>query len=279
MSTKEPSAKPGELTIRSLASTKRGNVQLTFENGKTVTITQEAYLSSFLYPGKTLTQGEWDAIQRVNGQGKGLAYAEGLLAKRPYGRLELVDKLMRVKKLTYPEAQLILETVAKEGLLDEVGYAQDLALEYQAKGFSRSAIESKLEAKKLPTEAVEAGLKSLGPDPVDDLVKDCIGFVRSHPDDSYLMLSEKLKGRLGTKGYFGSQADAILDRLKLDWPEFTSQERENLALKKAIAKVYARLELKKGGDVNAKAIKALMAKGFAIADIKDYLRKEGYSLD
>lgn len=279
MSTKEPSAKPGELTIRSLASTKRGNVQLTFENGKTVKITQEAYLSSFLYPGKTLTQAEWDAIQRVNGQGKGLAYAESLLAKRPYGRLELVDKLMRVKKLTYPEAQLILETVAKEGLLDEVGYAQDLALEYQAKGFSRSAIESKLEAKKLPIEAVQAGLKSLGPDPVDDLVKDCIGFVRSHPEDSYLMLSEKLKGRLGTKGYFGFQADAILDRLKLDWPEFTSQERENLALKKAIAKVYARLELKKGGDVNSKAIKALMAKGFAIADIKDYLRKEGYPLD
>lgn len=98
MSTKKREETTGELTIKTLVQEKNGKVIIEFTDGKKVKISEDAYLSMFLYPGKTLTKAGFDSLVKTTDEKIGRDYINSLLSRRLYSPKELQNKLIDVKK-------------------------------------------------------------------------------------------------------------------------------------------------------------------------------------
>ena len=74
MSTKKREETTGELTIKTLVQEKNGKVIIEFTDGKKAKISEDAYLSMFLYPGKTLTKTGFDSLVKITDEKIGREY-------------------------------------------------------------------------------------------------------------------------------------------------------------------------------------------------------------
>lgn len=140
MSTKKREETTGELTIKTLVQEKNGKVIIEFTDGKKVKISEDAYLSMFLYPGKTLTKAGFDSLVKTTDEKIGRDYINSLLSRRLYSPKELQNKLIDVKKMSYVDSSLLIQKMVTEGYIDFSLYAQDRVESLKLKGFSREYI-------------------------------------------------------------------------------------------------------------------------------------------
>lgn len=140
MSTKKREETTGELTIKTLVQEKNGKVIIEFTDGKKVKISEDAYLSMFLYPGKTLTKTGFDSLVKTTDEKIGRDYINSLLSRRLYSPKELQNKLIDVKKMSYVDSSLLIQKMVTEGYIDFSLYAQDRVESLKLKGFSREYI-------------------------------------------------------------------------------------------------------------------------------------------
>lgn len=266
------------LQVKDTQFTKRGNVKITFEDGTKAKISQEAYLSSYIYPGKKFTKTEWNKILAIDGESSARSYVEDLMNRRMYAPKEVLDKLMKIKKLDYKTAAILVDKLEKEGIIDEKGYATELVDELKNKGYSPEGIRRKLEAKGISNETVESLAAKIDAGDYSSAIQSLAKVIRLHPDDSYKVLEQKIYKQLFIMGYGSNQIDAVLEETKLLFPELTSRDREQKALLDLADKAYVRIDVMHI-DSSAKTDKLyrfLLSKGFSSDDINELIRKDEF---
>lgn len=268
------------LIIDTLEQKGKNKTKITFKNGKKAILSDEAYLSAFLYPGKKVTKEEWSKILLTNNESKLKEYLESLLSRRMYSPKELLDKLMTVKHLTYGDSLKIVDKLKAKHLIDEEKYASELAEELHLKGFAKEGIRRELKAKQIEEKTILKVLENTESDenPTFSLIENVI---RKNKQDSYLLLEIKIKKALALKGYSLDQAEEYIEQAKMRYPELTSKDREYDALLKEAKRIYDRLLTVKSNPSlkRMKFKKMLLSKGFLSSDIEDIIRKEGYYFD
>ena len=92
-----PSVNTGKYVIKSIKAYK-DHITLSFLKREKLQISKEAYLSSYLYEGKTLTQKDVDKLVEISASSKLLNYALTLVNKKRYSERKLYEKLKEKKK-------------------------------------------------------------------------------------------------------------------------------------------------------------------------------------
>lgn len=263
MSIREPDARGGEKKIVSLTRLKNRRIRLIFESGEKKDVSESTYTSFFLYPGKKLTPSEFEELEKRESEAEVDSYVESLLSRRDYAPREVIDKLIRVKGMSWKEASLAVDRFIRSGVLNPQLFAENYAQELRQKGYGDIAIKNRLAQKGISENMIRDVLSGERAEPdTAEIEKIC----RSHPSDSNLALRRRITAKLSAKGFSSEECRSALERFEASHPEFFSSERESEALAEQMRRV--------GNIDDEKKIRKLAAAGFAVSDIRQAL-KEG----
>ena len=133
-----PSVNTGKKTIKSIKVYK-DHVTLTFVRSDKIQISKEAFISTYLYEGKAISQKEIDKLLEITAQSTLLHYALSLLNKRRYSERKLIDKL-KAKEDNWSAIKGVINKLKDNGLLDDKAYMLDLIAWDDQRKFGKNKI-------------------------------------------------------------------------------------------------------------------------------------------
>lgn len=269
------------MKIESMSYGKNGKTTIVFLGGKKETISESAYLSSFLYPGKVVTKEEWDKIKGIDNQGKERAYVEKIISSRLYSPKQIRDKLMTVKKMSYVDSSLLVNSMINEGILNPKSYAETKADEMKEKGFSKKGIVKELKAQEISDDVIDEIKRNLDSDnstAVNNLLNSAL---RKNKGKSFSAVTEKMRIALKKKGYEESEIQLILQNFSMETPEFSSDKRQLEALERTARQTYDKISrTSKDSRLKQQAFyRALISKGFSKEEIDEIIEREELYFD
>ena len=119
------SAKSIGKTIKTVSTKKKG-IQVEFEDGEKLLLSEDVFTEFHLYDGKELSESESRKLKELAGQDVYYAYALKLLSKDMYSCHQVKEKVLA--KGAEPElASKIVSRLRKAGLLDDERFARTFA--------------------------------------------------------------------------------------------------------------------------------------------------------
>ncbi len=273
---KEPSSE----TITSLEQVKDG--VLLIIGKKKILLSNDAYLSGYFYPGKTVSRDELKKLEKLSSQKKANTYVISLLNRKQYTEKELFRKLKTKFSLTEKEINDILKPYKDNSLIDDSEYIKETIVTLTESGYGPRRIEEKI---------FHMGFK-------EDLIKQKeVQELLSQSDiispkilalsmkTTSTMTREKRKEKaysfLIRRGFSQEEAKESIDSY------FESQSREDLEKEEEKRSIYLKKESLKcynslvGRSLlpqkkKEKLINHLLSKGFNYNEIREVIEKEGY---
>lgn len=281
MSMKKLEEITGDVTISSISQKKnrRGvtKVEVAFDDGQTFLISEDAYLSAFIYPGKKLSQKEWNDIVGITNQSSNRNYVLKLLSGRLYSPKQLVDKLIQIRKMSYVDANLLVNDLQKEGIIDARLYAENRIDSLLMKGYSKEKIRDTLNDEGITDEMIENLSFKIEEENIEVVLKILSSKARIYQNDSQKAMRKKLEMELYKLGYSSYQSESILDQFIMENSMFSSDRRQKEALLKAVHSSYDKIlrnEKLIPSQRKNELYRKLMAKGFSKEEIDDVLIQE-----
>ena len=117
----------------------KDHVTLTFLKHETLKISKEAYLSSYLYVGKSLSNKEINKLNELTALTTLLNYAMSLISKRHYSERKMYEKLI-TKDSNKAAAMSVISKLKENDLLDDKAYMEDLIAWDEERGFGKNKI-------------------------------------------------------------------------------------------------------------------------------------------
>ena len=117
-----PSVNTGKNTIKSLKVYK-DHVTLSFKKRESLKISKEAYLSLYLYEGKTLSKKEIEKLLEITALSELLNYALSLVSKRHYSEKKMAEKL-KSKEDNQRAIIAVINKLKESDLLDDQAYME-----------------------------------------------------------------------------------------------------------------------------------------------------------
>ena len=108
-----PSANTGNKKIKSIRIFK-DHATLTFYHGEQLRISKEAFVSSYLYAGKTLSSKELAKLEEITAMSNLLQYGSSLAVKKRYSEKGMLDKLLK-KENNYAAAKSVIKKLKDNG--------------------------------------------------------------------------------------------------------------------------------------------------------------------
>lgn len=137
----------------------KGRVLIFFDSGECWKATEQEVLAFSLYPGRTLSDAEREALCAACGRSSAKAKAAELIGSRALSRCELEKRLLR-KGVGEEDAAAAVDWLEEIGALDDAAYAGSVARHYAAMGYGPAKIRNELYRRGVPKEfwdeAIEA---------------------------------------------------------------------------------------------------------------------------
>ena len=144
-----PSANTGKFIVKSI-KVYQDHVTLSFVRKKEkLKISKEAYLSTYIYEGKTLSNKELEKIKEIDAISLLLKYAMNLLSKRHYSEKALKEKLFKKEK-NKESVQLVINRLKENDLLDDKALIEDLIAWDNERLFGKNKIIKHLKNQGIP---------------------------------------------------------------------------------------------------------------------------------
>lgn len=270
----------GEVLISSIRQRKKRKeavVDVTLSDGRMVTISEDAYLSSFLYPGKKLDKAEWNRIISITNQSTNRDYVLKLLSGRLYSPSQLIDKLVKIRKMPYQDARNLISDLEEEGIVDAKAYAENRIDSLSMKGYSPSKIMTVLKEEGMTDEVLSMMEGRMDAGNESSALQKLSAKARIYRNDSDVVLRKKLEAELYKMGYSSSQADSLLERLMMDDSFISSDRRQKEALSRALRSTYDKIvrnEELTPPERRHELYRKLMAKGFSKDEIDEAIEME-----
>ena len=143
------SAKSTGKTIKTVSTKKKG-IQVEFEDGEKLLLSEDVFTEFHLYDGKELSESELRKLKELAGQDVYYAYALKLLSKDMYSCHQVKEKVLA--KGAEPElASKIVSRLRKAGLLDDERFARTFASDVgDLRLYGRNKIVYELKVKGVP---------------------------------------------------------------------------------------------------------------------------------
>ena len=267
-----PSANTGKKLIKSIKVYK-DHVTLSFAKKETLKISKEAYLSSYLYVGKSLTNKDISKLNELTALATLLNYSMGLISKRHYSEHKMYEKLIK-KEANKAAAMFVINKLKESDLLDDKAYMEDLIAWDEERGFGKNKI-----IKHLKDQGIKDNLVSKAHFSPSNELKKAKGLVpkleRKYARYAFNNKKNHVYQALLSQGFDYSVAKEAVELVKSDSPRLEKEKLIN-----DYRKVYKRFENKyEGYQLKQKIYSALLNKGYKGKDIRLVLEEFTYEND
>ena len=267
-----PSVNSGKKVIKSIKVYK-DHVTLSFVKKETLKISKEAYLSSYLYEGKSISNKEISKLKELTALSTLLNYAMNLISKRHYSERKMYEKLYK-KEANKAAAMSVISKLKENDLLDDKAYMEDLIAWDDERGFGKNKTIKHLKDQGIPDSLIAKAHFSQSNE-----LKKAKGLVpkldRKYSRYAFNNKKKHVYQALLAQGFDYEVAKEAIELVRGDSPRL---EREKLI--NDYKKVYKRLESKyEGYQLRQKIYSALLSKGYKGKDIKLVLEEYSYEND
>lgn len=191
-----------------------GRYWLTFDNGERLGLYRQTVEDFSLYPGKELTEGEYEALTEAAGQMSAKMRAVRIVSATSVSKKDLQQRLVR-KGEDPDQAEAAVAWMADMGLVNDRDTAFQVVRGCIAKGYGLQRAKQALYEKRIPKEYWEEALEDY-PDQSEKIEK----FLRSRLDaDSDQKEIKRAVDALLRRGHSYSDIRRVLNELSFDTEE------------------------------------------------------------
>ena len=268
-----PSVNTGKYVIKSIKVYK-DHVTLSFLKREKLQISKEAYLSSYLYEGKTLSQKDVDKLVEISASSKLLNYALTLVNKKRYSERKLYEKL-KAKEEDKKAIWAVINKLKDNGLVDDKTYMLDLIAWDDTRLFGKNKIIKHLKDQGIPDDIVAKARFSSSNE-----LKKAKALLpkldKKYARYAYEIKKKRIYSALISWGYDIDIARSVIGDTKKDAPK-----KEKEKLKYDYLKIKRRYENKyEGYELRKRVYAALANKGYKSNEIRmvleDYDNENGF---
>ena len=261
-----PSVNTGKNTIKSIKVYK-DHITLSFAKREKLSISKEAYLSTYLYEGKTLSKKEIDNLIELTAISTLLNYALSLVSKRHYSEKKMYLKLKN-KEDNHQAIIKVINKLKESDLLDDQAYMEDLIAWDDERKFGQNKIIEHLRREGIPDSVIAKAHFSRSNE-----LKKAKGLIPKLESKYRRYATENRKKHiyqaLLAQGFDYEVAKAALNDVKEDKPK-----EEQAKLLNDLKKIKSRYSKKyEGYELRQKIYTALASKGYKHSDIKLVMEK------
>ena len=267
-----PSASSGKKIVKSIKVYK-DHVTLSFNKGQTLKISKEAYLSSYLYEGKSLSNKEIAKLEEITALSTLLNYALSLISKRHYSEKKIYEKLL-AKENNKTAINSVINKLKENDLLDDRAYMEDLITWDDERLFGKNKI-----VKHLKDQGIHDTLVSKAHFSHSNELKKAKSLViklnRKYDRYGFENKKKHVYQALLVQGYDYETAKEAIELIKEDKPKVEKEKLLNdfEKIKKRYSNKYEGYQLKQ------KIYTALLNKGYKSKDIRIMLEEDAYEND
>ena len=267
-----PSVNTGKKVIKSIKVYK-DHVTLSFAHKETLKISKEAYLSSYLYEGKDLSNKDINKLKELTALSAQVNYAMSLISKRHYSEKKMYEKLIK-KEPNKAAAMQVISKLRENDLLDDKAYMEDLIAWDDERGFGKNKTIKHLISQGIPDTLIAKAHFSQSNE-----LKKAKGLIpkldKKYSRYAFNNKKKHVYQALLAQGFDYEVAREAIELVKEDKP---SLEKEKLI--NDYKKVLKRLESKyECYQLKQKIYSALLSKGYKTKDIKLVLEELSYEND
>ena len=267
-----PSVNTGKQKIKSIKVYK-DHVTLAFFKGEKIKISKEAFVSSYLYEGKSLSKQEIDKLLEITAMSGLLAYALQVVSKKHLSEKAMFDKL-KAKEENFCVIKNVINKLKETGLLDDQAYMKDLIAWDNERCFGKNKIVKHLKDKGIP----ESLINKVKFSELNEKRKAKLLLPRLEKKYSQYAYENKKRHiyqALLRQGYDNRTAIEVADETKKNFDKVEKQ-----ILKKDYEKIKNRFSKKyQGYELKQKIYNALLSKGYKYQEIKTVLEDFVYEDD
>ena len=261
-----PSANTGKNIITGIKVYK-DHITISFAKREKLQISKEAYLSNYLYEGKTLSKKEIDKLIEITAISTLLNYALSLVAKRHYSEKKMYEKL-KAKDNNKGAIIAVINKLKESDLIDDQAYMEDLLAWDNDRKFGKNKIIEHLRKEGIP----EAIIKKAHFSHSNELKK-AKGLIpkleAKYRRYGYENKKQHIYQALLAQGFDREVAKEAIAGVKKDKPQV---ERAKLVNDfKKIQKRY--IQKYEGYQLKQKIYAALVSKGYKHQEIKEVMEK------
>lgn len=267
-----PSVNAGKYLIKSIKVYK-DHVTLSFVKHDKVQISKEAYLSSYLYEGKSISKKDIDKLLEITALSTLLNYALSLISKRHYSERKLIEKL-KAKDNNKTAISGVVSKLKENNLLDDKALMEDLIAWDDERNFGHNRIIKHLKDQGIPDNLV---IKAHFP--VSNELKKAKALLpkldKKYAKYAFESKKKHIFNALIAQGYEIEVAKQVVGLAKKDQPKKEKEKLMNdfLKIKHRYENKYEGYELKK------RIYAALVNKGYKYNEIKTVLEDIDYEND
>ena len=258
-----PRGKSGKV-IKKIKVNKKA-VALTFSNGEKLEISEEAYISSYLYVGKELGQKDIDKLEKITSVKKLSNYAMTLLSKGHYTEWRMREKLY-AKGGDKQSVDYIITKLKELDLLNDKEFIEDFLGYGEERLWGKNKIKQELLKKGIFAEEIEkirfnSNLEK----------KKAVALIPSlekkYAKYSYQQKRQHIYAALISRGFDHETANYALSKVS-----GKDEKDEKKKMKEDFKKIYARFSKKyEGRELKERVYRSLISKGYKYGDISELL--------
>ena len=267
-----PSVSAGKYRIKTIKVYK-DHVTLSFLKREKLQISKEAYLSSYLYEGKSISNKEIEKLEEITASSKLLNYALSLVNKRRYSERKMYDKL-KAKEEDKKAIWAVINKLKSNGLLDDEAYMLDLIKWDDQRKFGKSKIIKHLKDQGIPDNIISKAKFSSS----NELKKAKVLLPKL--DKKYSRYAYESKKKHIYQAYLSQGFNHDIAREVVNDLKKQNNKVEQDLLKKDYEKIKNRYEKKyEGYQLKQKIYAALINKGYKYQEIRKILEDFTYEDD
>lgn len=248
----------------------KNNVSLTFTDGEKLSISQEAYVSSYLYVGKELSKKEYDKLNTITSVKKLSEYALGLLTKNHYTEWKMREKLY-AKGGEKEAVDYIIQRLKNIDLIDDRAFIEDYLGYAEEKGYGKNKIKQELLKKGIFQEQIDK-IRFNETSEKKKALALVPSLERKYAKYSYEQKKQHIFAALINRGFSHDVANQALNTVSK-----MNEKDESNKIKVDYKKIYSRYKQKYDGrELNDKVFQALRRKGYRVSDIKKEMGGNSY---
>ena len=268
-----PSVNAGKYKIKSIKVFKE-HVTLSFLKRDKLQISKEAYLSSYLYEGKSLSSKEIDKLIEITSLNKLLNVALSLAIKKRYSERKMYEKL-KAKEEDKASIMKVISVLKEKGLLNDQEYMNDLIARDNERQFGKNKIIKHLKDQGVKEELIVKA--SFSPTNETKKAKALLPKLdKKYSRYAYEIKKKHIFNALVSQGYEMGTIKQVIGETKKDQPKKEKEKLKNdyIKIKSRYAKKY------EGYELNKRVYAALVNKGYKHTEIRslleDYDDENGY---
>ena len=258
-----PKGKSGKV-VKKIKVNKKA-IAITFSDGERIDISEEAYLSNYLYVGKLLTQKDIDKLLHITSVKQLSAYAISLLSKGHYTEWKMREKLY-AKGGEKPDVDYVINKLKELDLLDDKAFIEDFIGYGEERLWGKNKIKQELAKKGIFAEEIDKIQFNITSEKRKAIAL-LPSLEKKYSKYSYQQKKQHIYTALISRGFDPEVANYAVGRMS-----GKDDKDEKKKLKEDFKKIYARYSKKfEGRELKERVYRSLIGKGYKYGDISELL--------